>query len=334
MTAHPHDAMFKAAFDSPTSAAALLRRLLPRAIRDAVVWETLDHQRGSFVDSRLADQHSDLLFSAQLRTGEPGLVYFLLEHQSTSDPQLPQRTLSYQSRIWDRFVNEHPRKRLAPVIVVLVSHVPGGWTAARTFEDLFDPEVMALTGLAALIPRYSMIVEDLTQLSNADLAARSMGAFQKLALWLLRDARDPERLLDSFDAWAPEMLKLGRTRAGRDNFAVLITYMFRVIDPVNLDRLRAKLHELGSRSEEVAMTIAEYLHEQGRQKGRAEGIKKGRVEGRKEGRIAALRSLLVLKFHTISAKYEARLQAASSEAIDRYLQRLLTANSLAAVFKD
>jgi hypothetical protein len=62
------------------------------------------------------------------------------------------------------------------------------------------------------------------------------------------------------------------------------------------------------------MTIAEHFHE--------------------EGRIATLRSLLVLKFQTLDAEYEARLQTAPPEAIDRYVQRLLTADSLAAVFAD
>ena len=110
MTRHPHDSLFKAAFEALGGAAALLRELLPPAVRQAVVWNTLDHERGSFVDVRLADQHSDLVFSAQLRTGAPALVFFLLEHQSTSDPQMPRRTPSYQSRIWDRFVKEHPNR--------------------------------------------------------------------------------------------------------------------------------------------------------------------------------------------------------------------------------
>jgi predicted transposase YdaD len=350
MTPRPHDALFKAAFEAPANAAALLRELMPAAIRAAVVWKTLDCKRGSFVDKRLVDQHSDLVFSARLRTGKPELVFFLLEHQSSGDPAMPQRMLSYQSRIWDGFVEEHPRARLAPVIAVLVSHVPGGWTVARAFEELFDPGVMALSGLAALVPRFSMLVEDLMQLTNADLAARPLAAFPKLALWLLRDARDPARLLDSFEVWTPWMLELGRTQAGRNRFAVLITYMFQVIDPMNLDELHAKIRALGSRSEEVAMTIAEQLHEQGRKKGREEGLKKGHEEGlkkglkrglrkghkegREEGRIATLRSLLIFKFQILGAEYEARLQAATPEAIDRYLQRLLTADSLAAVFED
>ena len=32
----------------------------------------------------------------------------------------------------------------------------------------------------------------------------------------LQDARDSAHFLDSFDAWIPSMLELGRPRAGRD----------------------------------------------------------------------------------------------------------------------
>jgi len=40
---------------------------------------------------------------------------------------------------------------------------------------------VALAGLAPLVPRCALIVEDLMQRSNAALAARPLGAFQKLA---------------------------------------------------------------------------------------------------------------------------------------------------------
>jgi hypothetical protein len=72
------------------------------------------------------------------------------------------------------------------------------------------------------------------------------------------------------------------------------------------------------------MTIAEMWHEE------------GFAKGREEGRIAALRSLLIAKFgsQALDATYEARLQAVTPAAVDRYLQRVLIAHSLAAVFED
>jgi hypothetical protein len=68
------------------------------------------------------------------------------------------------------------------------------------------------------------------------------------------------------------------------------------------------------------MTIAEQLLE----------------EGREEGRITALRAVLVARFgsQALDATCDARLQAATAAAIDRYLQRVGVAESLAAVFED
>ena len=314
MTARPHDALFKWAFEAPTDAAALLRELLPPALREAIAWETLDGASGSFVDVALADRHSDLLFTVRLRAGDAAPAYLLLEHQSTDDPDIPLRMLSYQTRIWSRFRKEQPGTRLPPILGVLVRHLPGGWTSARSFELLLDPDVMAVPGLAALVPRFSIIVDDLAQRSDDDLQARSLAPFQRLALWLLRDARDPVRLLDGFDAWTPTILEAGQTRSGSDAITVLIQYLFHVLEPLYFEAVRAKLQTLGTRSKEIAVTIAEYLEQ--------------------KGRLATLRTQLVYKFQALDPEYEARLQIATSEEIDRYIRRVLTADSLAAVFED
>jgi hypothetical protein len=322
MTTRPHDALFKWMFEAPVDAAALLRELLPPTVSEAIVWETVERELGSFVDTALADRHNDRLFLARLRTGEPGIAYLLLEHQSTGDPAMPLRMLAYQLQLWARFRKENPGARLPPIIAVLVTHVPGGWTTARSIEELFDPAMLAIPGLAALAPRCSMIVDDLARVSNDELKARSLAVFQQLALSLLRDAREPARLLASFEDWMPALVEPIQTEAGFESFGVLITYLFRVLDPVSVAALRVKLARLGRRAEEAVMTYAEYLEE------------KGRAQGREEGRIATLRSLLVFKFQRLDADAEARLQAATPEAIDRYLRRVLSAETLAAVFED
>ncbi|HEX8111065.1 MAG TPA: Rpn family recombination-promoting nuclease/putative transposase [Kofleriaceae bacterium] len=80
MTSRPHDALFKSAFEAPADAAALLRELLPVVLRELIAWDTLHGEPASFVDPALADLHSDLLYSAQLRTDPPELLHVLLEH--------------------------------------------------------------------------------------------------------------------------------------------------------------------------------------------------------------------------------------------------------------
>lgn len=58
----------------------------------------------------------------------------------------------------------------------------------------------------------------------------------------------------------------------------------------------------------------------------------GREEGRDEGLRDALRKLLVLKFGELSADTAARIAAASPAELDHLLERVLVADSLAAVF--
>ena len=319
MTSRPHDALFKSAFEAPADAARLLRELLPSAVRDAIAWSTLRREHGSFIDRELADRHSDLLFHVRLRSGRSRNAFLLLEHQSTADSSMPLRSLAYQLQIWNRCRKERRRSRdyLPPVLAVLVSHVPGGWMGPRAFEEMFDPAVLALPGIDRLIPRCSMPVMDLARLSNTDLLAMPLPAFQKLALWLLRDARAPERLLANFDTWSSLLRAAGRARAGLDALETLIVYMFRVVHPRYQDELRAKLLALGPSTQEATMTIADVL--------RKEGFASGRVE--------ALRRQLVFKFRTLDAASEARLKDATPREIDHYLRRVLTADSLAEVFE-
>jgi predicted transposase/invertase (TIGR01784 family) len=108
MTSKPHDALFKAAFELPEHAAEFLRGVLPPALVESIAWSTMTRESGSFIDPELADRHSDLLFSADLQTGNRALIYLLLEHQSTISVDMLLRLLEYLVRVWTRYAKEHP----------------------------------------------------------------------------------------------------------------------------------------------------------------------------------------------------------------------------------
>src|ERR1041384_4146685 len=137
MIAHPHDALFRSAFADVAAASALLRILLPASIRDAIDWDTVEGQPASFVDAALAARHGDLVFAARLRTAKSASVALLLEHQSSGHPAMPLRALNYQVQIWNRHRRKRPAAWLSPVVAVVVSHAPGGWTMPRSLEELF-----------------------------------------------------------------------------------------------------------------------------------------------------------------------------------------------------
>lgn len=330
MTSRPHDALFKAGFELPEHAAGLFRSALPRALVDAIAWDTMSLEAGSFIDSELADGHSDLLYTAQLG-GAPAFLYLLLEHQSTNDPEMPLRMLVYMVRIWERFRREHStpqgtRSPLPPILPVLVSHAPGGWTAPRRFEDLLEPLPTRYPDLADFVPRFSLCVEDLAHLSNADLKAFALAAFPKVVLWALRDARGGRGLLQNFDDWADAVVEAWRSPSGGQALGQLVRYFHLVSDDLQLDEIRAKLRGLDHAAEQVAMTIAEQMRREGAAEGLAEGLAAGRVQ--------VLTKLLTLKFGIVSAEQMARIEAATVAQLDRYVERVLTAETLDAVLAE
>lgn len=60
----------------------------------------------------------------------------------------------------------------------------------------------------------------------------------------------------------------------------------------------------------------------------------GRMEGRMEERRAVLRRLIEVRFGKVMREHDARLAAASPEALDRYLERVVSAASIDDMFAD
>ena len=109
----PHDHLFRSVFRDESEAAALLRAHLPEPVAGAVRWSSLARQDVTFIDDRLRDSESDLLFAVRRKTdGASAWLYVLLEHQSKPDPWLRLRLLKYSVRIWERDRRRHPDDKL------------------------------------------------------------------------------------------------------------------------------------------------------------------------------------------------------------------------------
>jgi hypothetical protein len=209
----------------------------------------------------------------------------------------------------------------------VVCHVPGGWVASRRFQDLFEAQTLAIPGMAELVPHFSLLIEDLAHLSNDELKARALAAFPTLALWALRDARHIDQFLDNLGTWAAALTEAYRAPKGIQSLGQLFRYVALVAD-LRFEVFRAKLEATSPEIKEITMTMAEQLRREGKLEGRVEGWN----EGRNEGRIETLRKLLTIKFRAVGAEHEAQLGSASVDDLDRYLERVLTAETIDGVF--
>jgi hypothetical protein len=341
MTSMPHDALFKAAFEHPIHAAGLLRSVLPAAAAAAIDWATLERLPGSFVDPRLTDSHTDLLFRAKLLENAEYDFYIVVEHRSTPDWQLPRRMLGYGMDCWEECHKQQRREKVVgplPIVLpVLISHAPGGWTTPTTMQALFAPPPEQL-GLAPHVPQLRLLVEDLMLRSNEDLLALDLHPFPQVALWLLRDARTPERLFANLAVWLDAMDATMASPGGPEMFVQLMSYVANVCSDEHFLQFREMIRTRIKQAEETMITYAEKLIAQGIEtgfeKGREAGREEGREEGRQEGLTQLLEKQLTLKFGEVLPAYRAKLEHATREQIDTYAARVLTADSLAAVFAE
>lgn len=329
MTSTPHDALFKSTFERPEHAAAQLRHMLPENVSSAVDWSTLALEPGSFVDSELADQHSDLLFSAEAKgSSQRVLVYLLFEHQSTGDPMMALRLLGYMVRIWDRYRRTNPGKPLPLIIPAVLSQVPGGWSPPTRFADLFEAGLGTLK--QDVLPDFVYAVDDLHRTTDENLQQRALDEQAKVALWLMRDARDAAVLLRRIADWTDSLEAVALGPRGDDAMLRLLRYVAVVSDDMHLDLFRATLMGLAPATERLTMTIAEQLRAEGRIEGEAAGIAKGEAKAR------AASIFLVLEARGLHVHNDDRIRIEACtdiEQLEHWLRLAATVSAVEDVFE-
>ncbi len=334
MTKLPHDALFKSVFQQPENAAAELQHVLAAEHVSAIDWSTLALEPGSYVDEKLADQHSDLLFSAQARaSGERVLVYLLFEHQSTAEPKMALRLLSYMVRIWERYSDQDKTSPLPLIVPAVLAQVPGGWKTPTRFSGLFSPSLGSLA--AAVLPDFSYAVDDLHRTDDADLRRRAVAQQARLALWLMRDARDSALLLRRLVDWADALEELARTPGGERALAPLLHYVARVSPDLQLEQFRAILKGRAPAAESITMTIAEQLLAEGEARGEARGVAQGVAQGVLQGQAASLLVILKTRGFQVTNEVRDRVEAcADADTLQLWTSRAVGAESLDDVFAD
>ena len=320
----PHDTFFKETFSDEAKAAAELTAVLPRQVVELFDWSTLHLQPGSFQSAKERDRFVDLLFCvARKDIPSEVLVFVLFEHQSSDDALMPLRMLRYMLRIWDDWIarNNSTRPPLPLILPVVLAHDERGWQSPRSFHDLFEHDPGTLAMLRRFIPSFEFALDDLAKLSDHDLAARRLPPAIALCLWALRDGRSAERVRSHVAFWAAEFAALDNLVGGPRDSNRVIGYLGHAAGEasVDIEVLVSDIIKHAPQARQIVMNSVERLREEGRQEGRQEGLR------------ATLLSQLRVRFGHVSDADTARVTAADEQALGRYLERVLTADSVAAV---
>lgn len=317
-TTTPHDALVKLTFSRIEHAAQMFRSVLPPALVAQIDFRTLKRAPGSFVDEVFRDRFTDLVFSVRA-AGRDALLYILYEHQSKVEPLLILRIWTYLAEMWNEHAKNHgDAGRLPLIIPVVVHHSATGWTAATTMDEVVDHTPALCDALGDCMPRLGFFLDDLSVQEDDALRARAMDAMPTLAMLALKHARNAKDLRDKVRSWADLMQELLGSPSGVRSLALIVRYLLLASDIVP-DELQSILTtSVGPRGNEAFMTGAEILQS------------RSRIEERRK----ILQRLLTLRFGALSDDTLAILDRAQPEELERWVDRVITAQSLDDVFAD
>jgi Putative transposase, YhgA-like len=135
-----HDSGYKLLFSHPHMVKELCRGFLPASWTKRLDFSSLEMATTSFVSDGQQERRGDLVWRLRWKRG--GDAYLLLEFQSTPDPSMPVRMLTYSSLLLQRLIREGALKlggALPTVLPVVLYLGKPPWRAPLDVVSLFGP---------------------------------------------------------------------------------------------------------------------------------------------------------------------------------------------------
>ncbi len=188
-----HDPGYKSLFSHPTMVEELLRGFVRQDWIERLDFSTLERMGNSFVSGDLRERHSDLIWRLRLRGDQDGWVYLylLLEFQSTSDPFMAVRLLTYVGLLLEEIIRKEklkPGDRLPAVLPLVLHNGKHRWRAPLRLESHFAP---VPKDLRRYLPRLTYLLLDERRL---DLDRPELKRNLTAALFRVESNETPEAL--------------------------------------------------------------------------------------------------------------------------------------------
>ena len=311
----PNDKLLKATFSVPENARGFFSNHLPADLAAAIDWNSLALEPCSFIDPQFAGSESDLLFHVKLHENE-AFLYLLFEHQSSEDPRMALRLLSYILRIWQRFVkNASPSAKLPAVLPVVLAQGRRPWKTSTRLLDLIDIP----SGLEELLrpwqPALMYHLLELVRIPYTELTGTPEGILTLRAL-----KAEPVNELLGDPLWDESLL----FSISEDALERLLRYFLNA--ELQIPKLRERIRNIRTQPlKHKAMTLADQLREEGKIEGKQEGLAEGRLRALQE---AVLRAVEIRHGRYPEGIRESVENIADPAVLDGLLEGAFRSNSL------
>ncbi|MDG4550027.1 MAG: Rpn family recombination-promoting nuclease/putative transposase [Candidatus Contendobacter sp.] len=316
---HDDDASYKTLFSAPEVVRDLILGFVPDEWLHGLDYATLERVSGSYVTDDLRDRADDIVWRAKVE-GEWVYLYILIEFQSTVDPWMAVRIMTYVGLLYQDLIKQKqvlPERRLPPVLPIVLYNGDGHWTAKTNVADLI-PKAPGL--LARYIPHLEYLLIDENRYDLAELVA-----MENLVAAAIRFERPESEtslmtLIETVNGWLEGQPELKRT------FALWIRAM--VLRHSRNHLVLPKVRDL----KELTMTLTDRFDAWAREY-EQKGLEKGLEKGLAQGESLLLQRQLARRFGPLPNDVIAQLGTATTEQLECWGDRVLDAASLEDVFR-
>ncbi|MEM7585140.1 MAG: Rpn family recombination-promoting nuclease/putative transposase [Acidobacteriota bacterium] len=299
-------------FSHPYLIESLIRGFVPGAWVDDLDFGTLEKVGASYATDDLRSRHDDLIWRVQRRDGQRWVyVYLLIEFQSTDERFMAVRIMTYQGLLYQDLIRQHHlgrKDRLPQVLPIVLYSGNARWRSPTDVSELVHqgPEE-----LAPYRPRARFLLLD-----EGALHERAMEIIDNpvASLFLLAHAELPE---------ARAAVRSLRASLKASQHAHLrrayITWYHNVLrrreKHVNISEIQTLEDVDAMLTEETPSWTAQWMK-----------------KGERVGESKMLLRQLQARFGTPDHDLLRRVEAASSESLIRWSERILTAERVEDVF--
>jgi len=268
---NPHDRLFRKSLGNKDVAKEFLSTYVPLHILAKFNVDTITICKTSYIDPKLQEKLSDIVYSAKLIDGSTGYLYFLLEHQSTADRLIPLRILQYQLAIMNQHMEQHPKDKLPVVYPILYycgsdKPYPHSLDVLELFHDIALAE-QTLAKPARLIDISIMPDKVIMQHTRVGLLEYSHKHIYDEDLTLVATTIK-QHIINVFSKYGVNNKVLQREEYMRykEYIEAVLSYIFQNGNIKDPDKFIEKLEEIAIVKEQIMGTLARKFEQEGETK--------------------------------------------------------------------
>jgi len=271
----PHDVTFKDLFSKKEIAKDVIMQNLPEEILDDMDFDSLEKLDGSFINEKLQETFSDIIYGVNIK-GREAYIALLLEHKSYKDKLTIFQVSRYIIDLWSRVIKSG-KKELPIVIPIVVYHGQGKWNYQQDTKELI-PGYDALPEY--IKERLPVIKHDLINITGHN--ENDIKQYKPLTRMVIRTFKyifdDADTLIE---ALLVSMEEVGDSVPDEELYKILETlfiYFAATNKKLTEEDILRKIRQLEGKGEKI-MTILQARETKGIEQGRIEKAKESARKG-------------------------------------------------------